>query len=59
VELDVDAGALGIGALPNWDEIPFRNELRSQISASYESNLTNASGIRHLQNRISAFGQSQ
>jgi hypothetical protein len=59
VELGVGAGALGFGAQPNWNEIPFRNELRSQISASYENNLTNASGIRHLQNRISAFGQSQ
>jgi hypothetical protein len=53
VELGVGVGALGLGALPNWDEIPFRNELRSQISASYERNLTNTLLIRHLQNRIS------
>jgi hypothetical protein len=54
----VGAGALGLGALPNWDEMPFRYELRRQLSASNENNLTNAPWVRHLQNCISGFGQT-
>ena len=46
-------GHAPLRALPNWDEIPFGYELRRQLDASYEYNLTNGPTLRHLQNCIS------